>query len=77
MIRDARPVRPTAFMIPFKAIHNKEIHRRRLDLEEQAKTRRIRQKIERSCGGSHTVHSFPTFDDFFKQSHSQYVVPEM
>merc|ERR1719402_1027262 len=47
-----------------KAIHNKEIHRRRLDLEEQAKTRRIRQKIERSCGGSHTVHSFPTFDDF-------------
>merc|ERR1719447_572194 len=45
-----------------KAIQNMEIHRRRIDLEEQAQSRRTLRKLKRACGGSHTMIS--THEDF-------------
>jgi len=44
-----------------KAIRNKEIHRRRITLEQEARSGRYRRQ-QRSCGGSHT--SYQTRDDF-------------
>ena len=43
------------------AIRNKEIHRRRISLEQEARSGRYR-RMQRSCGGSHT--SYQTRDDF-------------
>jgi hypothetical protein len=44
-----------------KAIRNKEIHRRRINLEQEARSGRY-LRMQRSCGGSHTSHQ--TRDDF-------------
>jgi len=44
-----------------KAIRNKEIHRRRITLEHEARSGRYR-RMQRSCGGSHTTYQ--TRDDF-------------
>lgn len=46
------------------AINNKEVHRRRVNLEEEAKSRRMRMKVKRSAGGSHTKQQYQTNDDF-------------
>ena len=46
------------------AINNKEVHRRRVNLEEEAKSRRMRMTVKRSAGGSHTKQQYQTNDDF-------------
>ena len=46
------------------AINNKEVHRRRVNLEEEAKSRRMRMKVKRSAGGSHTKQQYQPNDDF-------------
>ena len=46
------------------AINNKEVHRRRVNLEEEAKSRRMRMKVKRAAGGSHTKQQYQTNDDF-------------